>query len=188
VVDLRDCDMGEDRIRYFVFVCGRWRWRPTKAMRAKGFRLVTFGREATSADKARAIALNDEWDRVRTGQRGEVSPAEKQYPHGSVGDGYQRALKLREAERKSKGVVPTKEQEKCDDWPRAWKWLEIFAECDPRTVQPEHFLAIDQATGKPAGLVALIESTVSITERHRTIKVWRALWKNSRVTSSLLFF
>jgi hypothetical protein len=37
-----------------------------------------------------------------------------------VGDGYQRAMKLREAERKAKSIVRTKEQEKRDDWPRAW--------------------------------------------------------------------
>jgi hypothetical protein len=25
--------MGDDKIRYMLFVCGRWRWRPTKTMR-----------------------------------------------------------------------------------------------------------------------------------------------------------
>jgi hypothetical protein len=169
-------DMGEDRIRYFVFVCGRWRWRPTKTMRARGFRLITFGREATSADKARAIGLNDEWDRVRTGRADEAS-TERVYPHGSIGDGYQRALKLRAAGRKANGVEQTPEQEARDDWPRAWKWLEIFAECDPSTVQPEHFLAIDPKSGEASGLVPEIEAKVSITERHRAVKVWRALWK-----------
>jgi hypothetical protein len=70
---LRDSEghMGADRIPHLLFVCGRWRWRPTRAMRALGFRLVTFGRELTPADKARAIALNDEWDKVRRG----IAPA-----------------------------------------------------------------------------------------------------------------
>jgi hypothetical protein len=44
-------------------------------------------------------------------------------------------------------------------------------------VQPEHFIAIDPKTGNATGLVPKIEGSVSATERHRTIKVWRALWK-----------
>src|ERR1700692_3378823 len=98
--------MGEDRIRYFVFVCGRWRWRPTKAMRAKGFRLITFGREATAQDRARAIALNEQWDKVRRGGIDRIepgAPTEAVYPEGSIGRGYQRAMKLREAERIAAG-------------------------------------------------------------------------------------
>jgi hypothetical protein len=165
-----------DTIRYFLFVNGRWRWRPTRAMRAKGFRLVTFGREATAADKARAIALNEEWDRVRRGQAEQAS-AEPMYPIGSYGDGYQRAMKLRQAERIAKGDVQSNEQTKRDDWPRAWRWLSIFADCDPSTIQPEHFLAIDPKSGRATGLVPEIEGKVSVTERHRVIKVHRALWK-----------
>ena len=167
-----------DSIRYFLFLNGRWRWRPTRAMRARGFKLVTFGREATAADKARAIALNEEWDRVRrSATNDEAGPVERVYPVGSFGDGYQRAMNLRAAERKAKGKDQSKEQEKRDDWPRAWKWLEIFAECDPRTIQPEHFLAIDPKTGQATGLVPEIEAKVSATERHRTIKIFRAAWK-----------
>ena len=165
-----------DSIRYLLFLNGRWRWRPTATMRAKGFKLTTFGRELTAADKMRAIALGDEWDRVRRGQS-EQANAEPIYPIGSYGDGFQRAMKLREAERVAKAKVQSKEQEKRDDWPRAWRWLSIFADCDPRTIQPEHFLAIDPKTGQASGLVPEIEATVSTTERHRVIKVHRALWK-----------
>jgi hypothetical protein len=86
----------------------------------------------------------------------------------------------RTAERLAKGILWTKEQESRDDWPRAWKWLEpAFGDCDAKTIIPEHFLRIDPLTGKPAGLVPAIER-VSISERHRTIKVWRALWKKMR--------
>lgn len=165
-----------DTIRYFLFLNGRWRWRPTKAMRAKGFRLVTFGRDASAADMARAIALNEEWDRVRRGQA-EQAASEPVYPIGSYGDGYQRAMKLRQAERIAKGDVQSNEQTKRDDWPRAWRWLSIFADCDPSTIQPEHFLAVDPKTGRATGLVPEIEAKVSATERHRVIKVHRALWK-----------
>jgi hypothetical protein len=165
-----------DKIRHLLFLNNRWRWRPTATMRAKGFKLTTFGRELTAADKARALALNDEWDRVRRGKSEQVG-AEPVYPIGSYGDGYMRAMNLREAERVAKGYAQSKEQTKRDDWPRAWRWLSIFADCDPRTIQPEHFIAIDPKTGKAAGLVPEIEAKVSTTGRHRTIKVHRALWK-----------
>jgi hypothetical protein len=114
-------------------------------------------------------------DKVRTG----VLPALKTvYPAGSVGDGYQRAVRLREAERKAKGITWTADQEKRDDWSRAWRWLEpVFGDVDPKTVQPEHFLAIDNKTGRPKGFIPLPEAQISSTERHRVIKVWRALWK-----------
>jgi hypothetical protein len=185
--------VGRDTIRYFLYLNGRWRWRPTKTMRAHGFGLVTMGRggpgrdsdgnpEPSVEDKKRAIELNRSWDQVRAGHA--KAPARttlKAYPPGSVGDGYQRAMGLRKAERLAKGVVWTKEQESRDDWPRAWRWLgPEFGDCDPKTVIPEHFLRIDPVTSEPAGLVPRIEREVSITERHRAIKVWRALWKRMR--------
>jgi hypothetical protein len=169
--------MGSDQIRYFLYINGRWRWRPTKAMRDLGFRLVTMGREPQPSieDQARAIKLNQQWDAVRSG---EVAPLDqrKRYPKGSVGDAYERAMALRLAERQSKNIVWTKEQESRDDWPRAWKWLgPEFGDCDPRTIQPEHFLRI--VDGEIKGLIPKIECAVSVTERHRVIKVWRSLWK-----------
>jgi hypothetical protein len=161
-------DMGEDKLRYLLFVCGRWRWRPTRTMRVHGFKLVTFGRELTAADKVRVIALNDEWDRVRRGLQVAAKPIETIYPRGSVGDGYQRVMKLRAAERKAKSMVRTKEQEKRDDWPRAWKWLgPVYCDRDPGSVTPESLLA----------LRTKVAARVSPTEAHRVIKVWRALWK-----------
>jgi hypothetical protein len=182
--------VGKDKIRYFLYLNGRWRWRPTKAMRAQGFGLVTLGAggpgldsdgnpKASLADEQRAIELNRAWDHVRAGH---VSlPARttlKAYPEGSVGDAYQRAMALRKAQRVKSGIIWTKEQEKRDSWPRAWKWLEPrFGDCDPRTIEPEHFLRLDSMSGNAEGLVAEVEQAVSVTERHMTIKVWRALWK-----------
>jgi hypothetical protein len=159
-------------------------------MKAHGFGLVTMGRggpgkdadgnpAASFEDQTRARKLNEAWDQVR---RGAASPPArttlKSYPEGSVGHGYQRAMELRKADRLAKGIVWTLRQEKRDSWPRAWKRLEpLFGDCDPKTIMPEHFLRIDPVTGKATGLVAEIESAVSRTERHMTIKVWRALWK-----------
>jgi hypothetical protein len=182
--------VGKDTIRYFLYLNGRWRWRPTRAMKPHGFGLVTLGRggpgldaegrpKPSIEDQQRAIALNRAWDQVRSGQLS--LPARttlKHYPEGSVGDGYQRAMALRKAARVAAGIVWTREQEKRDGWPRAWKWLEPkFGDCDPRTIEPEHFLRLDPVTGAAKGLVSEVEMAISITERHMVIKVWRALWK-----------
>jgi hypothetical protein len=183
--------MGPDKIRYFLFLEGRWRWRPTKAMRAAGFKMVSMGRggagleangnpKPSVEDCKRAIELNAQWDAVRLGTPLEVLQKAQGplYPPGSVGHGYERAMVLREAERQKSGVVWTHEQASRDDWPRAWKWLEPkFNDCDPNTIQPEHFLHKDPVTGAVTGLIAEIEAAVSVSERHRVVKVWRALWK-----------
>lgn len=179
--------MGQDRIRYFLFLEGRWRWRPTKTMRAAGFVMVPMGRggpeldangnpAAGLTDKQRAMELNAEWDAVRRGLQPSRTLDRPSFPPGSVGDGYTRAMALRAAERLKNGVVWTKEQSSRDDWPRAWKWISPeFGDCDPRTIIPEHFLRIE--AGRATGLIPKIESEVSVSERHRVMKVWRALWK-----------
>jgi hypothetical protein len=182
--------MGNDRIRYLVFSKGRWRWQPTAAMREHGFKTIklskggpSFGANgypvASIVDKNRAVSLNAEWDAARLGLPVEKpAGASTKYPTGSVGDGYHRAMALRKAARVTAGKVWTVEQEKRDDWPRAWRWLEPeFGDCDPRTIEPEHFLSINERTGEAKGLAAKVEREVSVTERHRVIKVWRSLWK-----------
>jgi hypothetical protein len=157
-------------------------------MRAAGFTMVPMGRggpdrdadgnpAASVEDRKRAIELNAEWDAVRLGFRPPQKLDRPLFAQGSVGDGYQRALALREAERRHRGVIWNAEQRSRDDWPRAWKWIgPAFGDCDPKTIQPEHFLKMDEKTGVVSGLLPTIEATVSITERHRVIKVWRSLW------------
>jgi hypothetical protein len=67
-----------------------------------------------------------------------------------------------------KGIVWTAEQRSRDNWSRAWKHLEpLFGDCDPNTITPEIMLQVR----------ADITQAVSESEAHRTIKVWRALWK-----------
>src|SRR5579871_5433351 len=137
-------------------------------MRKRGFMMVNFGQQLTAADKAHAIELNDEWDKVRKGAALPQPGPLVRYPTGSVGNGYQRAIALRAEVRKAKGVSLTKDQEKRDDWPRAWKWLEpVFGDQNPKVVTPEQLLA----------LRTKVAARVSETEAHRVIKVWRALWK-----------
>jgi hypothetical protein len=77
----------------------------------------------------------------------------------------------------AKGKLQTKEQESRDDWPRAWKWISRFADCDPSTIIPDHFLRNDPITGEVKGLMIEIEREISSTERHRVIKVWRTFFK-----------
>jgi hypothetical protein len=144
-----------------------------------GFTLVNLGRGGaldgvnipSAEDKARAIALNDAWDRARRGEPVSTMELSKRriYPAGSIGHCYNRALAIREKSRADAGKAPmSKEQKSRDDWPRAWKWLEpVFGDIDPRTITPEDLQAL-------RGVVA---RTVSESEAFRTIKVWRALWK-----------
>jgi hypothetical protein len=121
-------------------------------------------------DVARAMELNNEWDRHRRG----LPPLGPRvgYPTGSIGDGYHRAMRLRESEREKKGIVWGSEHRGRDDWPRAWKRIEpLLADCDPTTVTPEMLL----------DLRADIAAQVSEGEAHRTLKVWRALWRKMAV-------
>ena len=176
--------MGKDKIRYLVFINGRWRWLPTKTMREAGFRLVNLSagllldgeRVPSVDDKRQALRLNEDWDRHRRGLPA-VAVEAHEYPQGSVGDGYMRALALRETERRQKNIVWTKEQHSRDDWPRAWKWIgPIFGDCDPKTITPEHLIG-DARKPYVVGLRPLVAAKVSDSEAHRVIKVWRALWK-----------
>lgn len=181
--------MGTDKIRYLVYSKGRWRWQPTRAMRAKGFATLNLGAggpevdargrpAASHDDKMTAIRMNRDWDAVRLGLPVQAPlRAPVRYPPGSVGDGYYRALAIRKAARHQAGIVWTVEQIKRDSWPRAWRFLEPeFADCDPKTIEPEHFISINEKTGEVSGLIPRIEKEVSITERHLVIKIWRALW------------
>ncbi|MDF2621807.1 MAG: hypothetical protein K0S00_4466 [Xanthobacteraceae bacterium] len=160
--------VGSDKIRYLVFVQGKWRWRPTAAMKRHGFHLVTFGRTLTDADRLKALALNRDWDQARRG----IAVPKREFPVGSVGDGYSRVSAMRATDRKARGVKWTSEQASRDDWPRAWKWLgPVFGDTDPRTIEPETM----------QDFRARIAAKVSDSEAFRTIKVWRALWKKMAV-------
>lgn len=130
-----------------------------------GSNMVEGKRYPDAADIKRAMALNADWDRHRRGLPPLVP--QSRYPAGSLGDAYERAMRLREAERKAKGITWTKEQHSRDDWPRAWRWIEpLFGDADPKTVQPEQLIDPDIP-----GLRPLVARKVSETEAHRVIKV-----------------
>jgi hypothetical protein len=109
--------MGKDKIRYLVFNFGRWRWQPGAALRAAGFRNVKLGpglivdgvNVPSAEDKAAAVRLNEDWERHRRGLPPK-SAEERAHPPGSIGEAYKRIMQLREAERRSRGIVWTKEQ------------------------------------------------------------------------------
>jgi hypothetical protein len=117
-------------------------------------------------DVARALELNAEWDRHRRG----LPPLTPRlgFPPGSIGDGYHRAMAMREKERERKGIRWTSEQRSRDDWPRAWRHIEpLLGDCDPSSVTPE---ILQELRGDVA-------ERVSEGEAFRAIKVWRALWQ-----------
>jgi hypothetical protein len=167
--------MGSDKIkiRYVRWRRTAWVWSPVRKMLAAGFRPVRLSagyvvdgkRYPSAADIETATRLNQEWDRHRRGLP-PLAPRPR-YPAGSIGDGYDRAMALREKERKAKGVVWTNEQHSRDDWPRAWRWIEpLFGDADPKLVTPEQALEMR----------SVVAAKVSESEAHRVIKVWRALW------------
>jgi hypothetical protein len=109
--------------------------------------------------------LNDEWDRLRFGEPRVFSLMV--YPPGSLGEAYNRAIALRQAERSAKRIVWSRQQKARDDWPRAWRWINpAFGDYDPLAVVSEDLLA----------LRAKVAERVSESEAFRVIKVWRALW------------
>ncbi len=94
--------MGQDRVRYLVYSYGRWR--------AAGFRLINLGpglimdgkHVPSGDDKSHSMRLNEEWDRHRCGLPAQAKQGHA-FPPGSIGDGYHRAMRLRDQERKAKG-------------------------------------------------------------------------------------
>ena len=115
-------------------------WRPTPRMKREGFRDRALGKHELQA-KIEATRLNAQWDAHRFGERND--PDVMVYPYGSLGQAYNRALALRAAERKSKGIVWTRLRIARDDWPRAWKWIgPTFSDYDPLAVVPEDLLAL----------------------------------------------
>ncbi len=139
--------VGKDTIRHFLYLNGRWRWRPTKKMRAAGFHLTNLGRGGPRSRYTRAPgALPGHVARALDSQRGMGQGShrrraftENDLPAQQRGRRLStRAVRLREAERKAKNITWTVDQEKRDDWPRAWRWIEpVFGDVDPRTVQPD---------------------------------------------------
>ena len=61
--------LGRDKIRYFLYLNGRWRWRPTKAMRAQGFGRHSFLCGQSGSGKTYALGVILEQVLLGTGLR-----------------------------------------------------------------------------------------------------------------------
>jgi hypothetical protein len=122
--------------------------------------------------------MAEEWNRRwRAVQRGEapspamaaadnLSPERSEeitvYPLRSLGEAFRRYRRTDE--------WAGKKPRTREDWWRVWRRIKpVFGDCDPRTVSLEDISAWRK----------MIEKTVSLREAHRSIKIWRALWKVS---------
>jgi hypothetical protein len=141
-------------------------------MKALGFPNVRCG---ANGPQAWAIAeqWNKRWQKVRIGsaispseaERRNLSPGEAEelaiYPEGSIGNAFRRY-------RRMPGSWGAKAPATRDDWWRGWKRIKpIFADVDPLTITPEMMGEWYEAIYRRAGL----------SEAHRALKIWRALWK-----------
>lgn len=150
---------------------GRAFWEPTAKMKAAGFQSVPLGPDGPEAF-ALAEKWNRRWDDTRKGvapspaltSAHNLSPERAEeltvYPPKSIGAGFKAFRNTNEWKRKSSSTR--------EDWYRGWKRIKpIFGDVDPRTVTLDEISELRQH----------VEETVSLREAHRTIKIWRALWK-----------
>lgn len=166
--------MAEVKIPYYtVRRNGRGFWEPRPHMRVLGFLSVP-----CNLDGPHAWSMAEEWNRRwRAVQRGEapspamaaadnLSPERSEeitvYPLRSLGEAFRRYRRTDE--------WAGKKPRTREDWWRVWRRIKpVFGDCDPRTVSLEDISAWRK----------MIEETVSLREAHRSIKIWRALWKVS---------
>jgi hypothetical protein len=164
--------LGKVRIPYYAVRKGRGYWLPSPKMKVLGFTNIRCG---ANGPQAWAIAedWNDRWQKVRVGgaispseaERRNLSPAEAEelaiYPEGSIGYAFRRY-------RRMPGAWAAKAAATRNDWWRGWKRIKpIFADVDPLTITPEMMGEWYEAIYKRTGL----------SEAHRALKIWRALWK-----------
>jgi len=141
-------------------------------MKVLGFANIRCGADGPEA-WAIAEQWNERWQKVRVGgilspseaERRNLSPEEAEelaiYPAGSVGYAFRRY-------RRTPGTWEAKAPATRNDWWRGWKRIKpIFSDVDPSTVTPEMIGEWYETIRKLAGL----------SEAHRALKIWRALWK-----------
>lgn len=169
--------MAEVKVRYYVVPRGKQSgyWIPNKAMRALGFRTIRCGKDGPLA-WAVAEQWNARWDAVRA--KREPSPAEiaavkqppdiaeaaRVWPRGSIGDAFQRFLKTEEWRRKAPGT-----RQKIW-WPAWFRIRDAWGDANPNCIT---FEMVSEWR-------SILEKRHSLDVAHKTIKVWRALWKVMR--------
>ncbi len=140
-------------------------------MKAHGFVSIPLGPNGPDAFR-QAEEWNRRWDETRTGKS--PSPAATRdenlhplraeeltvYPPKSIGAGFKSFRTTNEWARKAPRTR--------EEWFRAWMRIKpVFGDVDPRAVDLTTISSFRQH----------VEETVSLREAHRTIKIWRALWK-----------
>ncbi len=164
--------MGKVKVRYYAVRNGRGYWQPTKAMRAAGFQLISLGPDGPAAWLG-AEKLNAEWDVVRRQEHpphavepADASPEQLEaaifYPSGSVGEAFQRFIRLGEWTDKALST-------RTKIWWPAWRKRirPVFGDVDPRTV------SLEDISVWRAGVVKVSGNDAA----HKAVKVWRAFWK-----------
>jgi hypothetical protein len=166
--------MGRVKIPYYVVVKGRGYWRPHPRMRALGFSIVRCG-----ADGPAAWALADEWNRrwqaVRRGDvpapilsvdhlSAEQAEAARRYPAGSVGSAWQSYIRTDEW----KGRALSARQKIW--WPAWFRIRDMWGDVAPDTIAFEMMSAWRAALERKHGRGVA----------HKTMRVWRTLWRIMR--------
>lgn len=159
------------KIPYYVVIKGRGYWQPTRKMRSCGFSLIRCGADGPDA-WAIASIWNERWQQVRRGEatapyvagpvRQTLEARERAivYPRGSLGEAFARYRNTPE--------WTAKQPRTREDWWRGWKRIKpFFGMARPADVTLETISLWREG----------IERTVSRREAHRTMKIWRALWK-----------
>lgn len=144
------------KIPFYRVKRGKGFFQPTPAMRAAGFAARPLGDDGPAA-WARALALNEGWQRWR---RGEILAAPKRRLIGSVGEAWDRYLLTEAWGEKAPGTQR--------EWLYAWSWIEpALGEVDPNTIELEDMEALRKS----------VREAVSEHGAHKVIKVWRRFWR-----------
>jgi hypothetical protein len=147
--------VGDVKIPYYYVTRGRGYWKPNRRMMHEGYNCISLGPDGPLA-WTRARELTDLYRARNSPDRGHHD----RYPTGSLGEAFVRLKRTPEWDRKAPRTR--------EDWERGWKRIgPIFGDLDPQLVSLDDLSAFRRK----------VEELVSLSEAHRTLKIWRALWK-----------
>jgi hypothetical protein len=157
------------KIPYLVERASGFYWQPKAEMRAEGFLPRPLGKDPERA-RQEALHLYEHWCRFVRGEDTapgaaigrEQATAARRYPPGSVGEAFQKWIST------SQWAELSPKTRNGEWWP-AWKLRiePVFGRADPRTIGFDTLSAWRQAILEDSG----------VDTAHRTIKIWRRLWK-----------
>ena len=162
--------MGRIKIPYYVVIKGRGYWRPHPRMRRFGFGLIRCGKDGSEA-WAVADSWNQRWQAFRRGETPapldgarlsrDDAEAARRYPPGSIGAAFQTYLRTEEwAARAASARMKVW-------WPAWFRIRDMWGDVAPDTIAFEQMSKWRAALEKKHGRGVA----------HKTIRVWRTLWK-----------